>query len=203
MSESDSRDRGADPSRESRPPTKVARLAALFAFGAVVLSIFDGFHTHSGTTRYPSPVAWEAAWWTPLAFGASTGVGGPIFVLVYRALGGKRPPPPWSHLAVAFVLYGALYYMSGYLHASNETKLAILAVATLVLYLWLDRTVAGALAVLLTAVIGPLAEVIQVHAGLFEHLQPDFLGIPMWLPALYTASAVVIGHGSRRWLGQF
>ncbi len=179
----------------------LARVAALFVFGAVVISIFDGFHTHSGTTRYPDPVAFEAAWWTPLIFGASTGLGGPAFALLYRALGGKRPPPSGPQLAVAFALFGALYAFSGFYHGANLTKLLVLGAAAVALYLWLDRTLAGALATLATALTGPLVEIALVHAGAFEHLQPDVLGtIPCWLPALYACSAPAVGHGARWWL---
>jgi hypothetical protein len=188
------------------------RLATLFAFGAVVISIFDGFHTHSGTTRYPHPVAFEAAWWTPLIFGASTGLGGPAFALVYRVSGGKRPPPSAPSLAVAFAIFGALYAFSGFYHGAsatsgsyqeaNLTKLLVLGLGALALYLWLDRTVAGAVATLATALTGPLIEIVLVHAGAFEHLQPDVLGIPCWLPALYACSAPAVGHGSRWWLSE-
>lgn len=183
-----------------RPVLAPARLLALFAFGAVVLSIFDGFHTHSGTTRYPAPVLWQAAWWTPLLFGATAGLGGPTFALLYHAFGGRRAPPPWWQLAVAFLAFGGLWYFSGFFHGANEIKLAVLSVAAVGLYLLLDRTVAGALCAVTTALSGPLVEIVLVRAGTFEHLQPDYLGVPMWLPALYACSAPVIGHGARRFL---
>jgi hypothetical protein len=177
------------------------RVAVLFAFGAVVISFFDGFHTFSGTTAYASPLgASRMAWWTPLIFGASTGLGGPAFALGYARLGGTRSPPPWGPLVAAFVSFGALYFFSGFYRGPNAVKLGVLAAGAVVLFLVLDRTWQGALCALATAATGPLVEIVLVRAGTFVHLQPDFLGIPMWLPALYLASAPVIGHGARRFL---
>jgi hypothetical protein len=176
------------------------RLLALTAFGAVFISIFDGFHTYSDTTRYTTIVAWRAAWWTPLLFGLSTGVGGPVYVLNYRVLGGRRPAPGWAALAAAFVIWGGLYAFSGFYKGPNEVKLAVLSAAAVVLFAWLDRTAAGAGSALLTALVGPIVEVVLVHRDAFKHLQPDFAGIPMWLPALYACAAVVLGQGTRRLL---
>jgi hypothetical protein len=178
----------------------LARILALAAFGAVVISIFDGFHTYSETTQYTTIVAWRAAWWTPLIFGLSTGVGGPVYVLSYRTLGGRRLAPGWTPLAIAFVIYGALYAFSGFYKGTNEAKLAVLGAAAVALFAWLDRTAAGAGTTLLTALVGPLVEVVLVHLDAFKHLQPDVAGIPMWLPALYACSAVVLGQGARRLL---
>jgi Mg2+/citrate symporter len=94
-----------------------------------------------------------------------------------------------------------VYYASGYLPASNVVKLAVLLVAAVVFWGWLDGTRAGRILAIMTAITGPLTEIILVHAGAFEHLQPDLLGIPIWLPALYAASAPVIGQGARKFLG--
>src|SRR5687767_1598495 len=100
--------------------------AFLWLLGAVVVSFFDGFHTHSGTTRYAAPVIWQMAWWTPLLFGASVGLGGPVYAIGVRHLGGGRPPPPARDLGIGFAIFGVLYFASGYLPVSNALKLAIL-----------------------------------------------------------------------------
>jgi hypothetical protein len=175
------------------------RLFVLFVFGAVVITLFDGFHTLSGTTAYAGPYhASRLTWWTPLVFGLSTTIGGPVYAGIYRALGGNKAAPPWSVLASAFWCFGAFYFFSGFFHGSNMTKLVVLAFAGIALFVWLDRTWQGAVCALVLMTIGPVTEILLVRAGTFVHLQPDFLGIPMWLPALYLCSAPVIGHGSRR-----
>jgi len=186
--------------RAARVELSPGRLLCLFAFGAVVLSTFDGFHTYSGTTRYASTIAFRAAWWTPLGFGLALAAGGPLYALLYERLGGRRAPPSWSRLAPALAVFGGLHAWSGFFHGANETKLVVLGAAALALFAWLDRSLAGAACALGTALAGPLVEIVLVRAGAFEHLQPDFLGVPMWLPALYACSAPVVGQGARRWL---
>jgi hypothetical protein len=141
------------------------------------------------------------AWWTPLLFGASVGIGGPIYAVGVRLIAGsrpRRPPPPVRDLAVGFAIFGVLYFGSGYLPASNGVKLAILLCGAVVLFGWLDRTGAGAIMTLVTAVTGPLVEITLVHLGTFVHLQPDFAGIPMWLPGLYLCAGPTLGQIARR-----
>jgi len=119
---------------------KLARIPALFVLGAVMLSVFDMFHTHSGMTAYPHPVFLGMAWWTPLLFGASLGFGGAIFVAGYRALHGDPELPQNAALAAGLVIYAGLYCASGYLPASNEGKLALLLLGFAALWWMLDRT---------------------------------------------------------------
>lgn len=184
-----------------RPRLDPRRFALLFLFGAVVITVFDGFHTISGTTAYAGPYqASRLAWWTPLLMGAGTAVGASMFVAMYRALGGSRQPPQWNVLASALWCFGAMYFFSGFYHGPNTTKMAVLGVAGLAAFWWLDRTWQGAVCTLSCMLVGPLTEVLLVRAGTFVHLQPDLLGIPMWLPTLYLCAAPVIGHGARRLL---
>lgn len=172
--------------------------AFLWLLGATAVSVFDGFHTHSGTTRYATPVLWQMAWWTPVLFGASVGLGGPVYALGVRLLGGGQPPPPARDLAIGFAIFGLLYFASGYLPASNGVKLAMLLAGAAFLFGWLDRTRAGAVMTLVTAVTGPLVEITLVRLGTFAHLQPDFAGIPMWLPGLYLCAGPTLGQIARR-----
>lgn len=48
------------------------------------------------------------------------------------------------------------------------------------------------------AFFGPVSEVLLSRAGVFRHLHPDFLGIPVWLPALYLASGPSFGQFARK-----
>lgn len=81
--------------------------------GALVIPLFDGFHTHSGTTAYPHPFVWRMAWWVPLLFGTSVAGGGLAFALAYPRLGGRRAPPRVPALVVAFAAFALAYWSSG------------------------------------------------------------------------------------------
>jgi hypothetical protein len=173
------------------------RVALLFLFGAITLSFFDGFHTHSHTTSYPAPVVLQMAWWVPLLFGSVVAFGGYGYALLHRALGGSREIPSAARLASAFAVFGALYFASGYLPVSNVLKLVVLSIGAALLWWFLDRSGVGIVLMLVNGLGGALAEMTLVHVGAFAHLQPDILGIPIWLPGLYFAAAPVIGHIAR------
>ncbi len=185
---------------EKAHPVKLSpgRVLGLFLFGALVLTFFDGFHTHSGTTVYTTELFLKAAWWAPLNFGLGVALGGPIFAIIYSVLGGTKAPPSFARLAPGFVVFACCYYFSGFYKGSNEHKLAVLSAAATGLYLVYDRTLPGLICLLVTSATGPVVEITLVHLGLFKHLQPDWRGIPVWLPGLYAVSAPVIGHGCRR-----
>lgn len=39
-------------------------------------------------------------------------------------------------------------------------------------------------------IFGPIAESVTIHAGAWQYAQPDFLGIPIWLPFLWANAAL-------------
>jgi len=177
-----------------------ARVAGLFFFGALALTFCDGFHTHGGATRYPTPIFLMMAWWAPLLFGSSAAFGGLAYALGYRALGGRRAPAA-GPIAVALALFVAAYFATGFLPASNMIKASVALVAAIVGWGISDRTWQGAALALATAIVGPCVEITLVHLGAFAHLQPDLLGVPIWLPALYLASGPAVGQLARLVLG--
>jgi hypothetical protein len=171
------------------------RLAALlFLFGATVGSALDGIHTWSHTTEYPSPIFLKMAWWTPPVFGMAalaTGIAYPLVEKITRrdvATARTR-----REAMTAFAAFVILYFTSGYLRAENPVKLAVLAIGALYLWARFARTREAALLALAAAIAGPVVEIVLVSFGAFRHLQPDVLGIPMWLPALYAAGSIALG----------
>jgi len=165
--------------------------------GATVGSALDAIHTHSGTTVYASEIAFKMAWWTPPLFGLAglgTGIG---YVLVERQLKTSSPHASWPTAIAGFAVFVALYLASGYLPASNTVKLVVLLVGALGLFATVRTKIALGLAAV-AALVGPLVEITLVSQGAFRHLQPDMLGIPMWLPALYAAGSVAFGVFGKR-----
>ncbi len=175
--------------------------ARLFLLGATVITVFDGFHTHGGATRYTRPVALLAAWWAPLLFGVAVSVGGLAYRAGHHALFGDAAVPSFERRALGFTLFGLGYFASGYLPASNAVKAALLLVLAGVLCVMLEGARPKALLLaLVVAITGPLFEVMLVRSGTFAHLQPDFLGIPVWLAPLYLCAAPALGSIARAWL---
>jgi hypothetical protein len=171
------------------------RSAAILAgLGATVGSALDALHTYSGTTTYPKPIALKMAWWTPAIFGfagLSTGLAFPLAEKVLgRSITSEVTP---LRAALGFAGFAGLYALSGFLPASNFTKTCVIGAGVVALGATLAPTPEAVVLSLTTAIVGPLVEIALVSRGAFTHNQPDFLGIPMWLPVLYAGGAFAFG----------
>lgn len=149
----------------------------------------DGFHTFGGVTSYPGALLLRAAWWTPLIFAL-------VYVLiamVFAALVRNEAAPSRGAIFGALIIFGALYAMTGFAPLSTWFKAILLLLAWVALW-FLSRWSRAALAVgLIGALLGPLAEIALVQLGLLRHHPADFLGIPLWLPALYLCCGAGLG----------
>lgn len=174
-----------------------SRLATCFCLGAVVGTLLDGIHLYGDVESYPGPDFGRWAWFVPLEFGAAGVVAGALIPRLERSVGPAEPPhwAPLTRLAELGLLVAA--YLSTVLLAEVPglvtTLLLVLLAARLVL--WPVRgdwayALAGGLA-------GPAAEILIAATGAFDYADPDFAGIPMWLPALWANGGIFI----RRLLG--
>lgn len=175
------------------------RVLVLFLLGGAALTVCDGFHTHSGTTTYPTPVFLRMAWWTPLLFGMTAGFGGFLFALGCRALGARRKPTV-ARIVAASTLFCTLYFASGFLPVDSVSKTALLFAGALVCFTISDRTWQGALLAGVAAVAGCAVEITLSRLGAFSYVRPDVWGIPYWLPCLYLASGSAVGQAARAYL---
>ena len=71
----------------------------------------------------------------------------------------------------------------------------MLTIAAVVIHREVDGTRVGVKLLLAGAVIGPIVE--AVNPG-FRYVEPDFIGVPIWLPALYACATPAIGQLARR-----
>lgn len=165
-------------------------LLRLFIFGALVGSFFDGFHTYGGMTSYPHPIVFRMAWWTMPLFGGAFVLLGLTYAALRR---GDQTGPRRPSLWVGFAVFGALYFMTGFLPAGHVTKLAILLGGFALLVARVDRSRAAWGTGLIAAFAGPAFELVLVKLGVFAHLEPDLAGLPIWLPGLYLASGPGLG----------
>jgi hypothetical protein len=171
----------------------------LFVLGATVGVFFDWLHVVSGTTAYASSGAWGQPLWVPLLFGGA-GIGlGMGRLVTARWL--RRPPVPVSGLEAigALAAFFLAYVESAFV--PDDVALLLLAVTGGGLFVWLDRSLVGALAALGAAVFGPLTEITLSRAGAFRYLEPAsgtfVLGVPLWLPLLYVSASVSVGAIAR------
>ena len=142
-----------------------------------------------------APTEPSAAWAAPLLLSAPASVGWWLYV---RGRARLRTAAGNAALARALLATGVLYAASGLLPATNAPKLVLLAVSALLLFRELDGSRAGAALLAAAAIAGPLAEAALIRRGLFHYRDPDFLGVPMWLPGLYACLMPALGQLARR-----
>ena len=132
-------------------------------------------------------------WFVPLEFGLA-GVASVLAIPVLERAAGSRRAPAWSvwERAREVPLLVGLYFISV---GANGTDAALFAVALalLVLARLAFAAAPGDWAFALTAaVVGPAVEAAIHAAGAFDYTEPDFLGLPIWLPALWANGGLAI-----------
>lgn len=167
----------------------------LFALGAVFLTLLDSVHVHTHTLFYDRPVAYGSAWWVPLLFGCAASFGGLLYARAWAELGGPAKLPSRGAVVGALLAFALCYAASGLLPATAITKLVVLSVGAVVIFVEVDGTRAGLLLIVVGMIGGTIAEGINPR---FHYVQPDFWDVPIWLPALYACATPAIGQLARR-----
>lgn len=169
-------------------------LLLLFAIGAGAGLIGDHAHVESGATRYLDvggvPLIWGSPLFFPLSVGLATAALGELGV----RLGASRPGTRWDGLAaIASVL--AIYLLTAVLaDESTSTATALVAcLAALVLVRFGDGRRAAIVCGTLAAIVGPVVEIVEHEAGIFEYSAnvDGLAGVAPWLVPLYFAFGVV------------
>lgn len=170
-----------------------ARLAACFAIGAVAGTLFDGLHLLGDVLSYEHEAFGDWAWFVPLEFGLA-GVGAGIAIPQIERMAGPVPAPHFSaaervvELAVFTALYGATALWDG-----DGAPWLLAGLGALVVVRLSVMSVPGDWAyAAIAAVLGPLGEIAISATGAFDYANPDFAGIPMWLPALWANGGLLI-----------
>jgi hypothetical protein len=168
-------------------------LLGLFAIGALLGLVGDHTAVDSGATRYLDtggvPFLWDSPAFFPVMVGLATAALGELRL----HLGPARPGDVWEGVAAAASVL-AIYILTSILsdESTSSATALIACLAALVLVRFGDGRPAilcGALAALL----GPLVEIIESEAGIFEYTDnvDGLLGVGPWLVPLYFAFGVV------------
>jgi hypothetical protein len=166
-----------------------ARLAICFCLGAAVGTLLDGIHLYGDVESYPHPEVGRWAWFVPLEFGLAGAAAGALIPALERLAGPGRLPA--SNRVAELALIVAAYLSTVVLAEApllvTAALLALLAVRLVV------RPVEGDwLYALVGALAGAAIEVTLSALGAFDYADPDFAGIPLWLPALWANGGIFI-----------
>jgi hypothetical protein len=183
--------------------TLATRLVILFVFGAIYGSVLDALHTHAGVFRYTHEWLFRMATWTPLVFGGA-GLSLGLLYPVARRLTGEWPAREltWTEMTLALNAFALIYAASAYIPASSLIKLTFLAVCGGAMFGWLAGTRLALLLAFGSAVVGPAIEGAFASLGQLTHRDADFIGLPMWLPALYFSGALTYGAFGQKVFGR-
>jgi hypothetical protein len=175
---------------------RLVRITLILAgLGATLGSALDGIHSHFGAVSYTVPFMAKAAWWVPLLF-AGAYAGGVARPLLGR---GEPPLPVWK-AALGMGLFIGAYWLT--VAPWSWGLRSVILTGIFAVSWWIcDRTPLGVAIAVMTAIIGPVVEIVLVHAGTFVHHEVLVFGIPGWLPFLYLTAAVGLGSLAR-WLAQ-
>jgi hypothetical protein len=167
--------------------------------GAVLGTALDAIHVYGDVETYASQDIGELAWFVPLEFGLAGVVSALAIPLLERRLrpGRLLTWSAWERWREVPLLVG-LYLVS----ASIDGDEAWWFLAALLVALGARLAFAGVEGdwafALIAAIAGPTAEA-AIHAlGAFDYTEPDVLGLPVWLPALWAWGGLAI----RRLFGQ-
>lgn len=158
---------------------------------AALLTVCDwACHVRQGVLVYPEPIARE---WLPgqptpavfLLFFSCTAIG---LGLAWSRLR-ERAPVGLVATLVSVLAFVACYWGSGRFAAYPLAfSLACIGVWQVQVAASQRRAELIGFSIVL-ALAGTLVEMVVSSTGFFAYLRPDFLGVPMWLPALYLAGA--------------
>jgi Protein of unknown function (DUF2878) len=166
-----------------------ARLAICFCLGALVGTLLDGIHVYGDVESYPDPDFGRWAWFVPLEFGLAGAAAGALIPLLERRVG---PPvlPAANRIAELIVIVAA--YLSTVVLDQVPVVATVALLALLAGRLAFDRIPGDWAYALIAAVAGPGIEAALSALGAFDYTDPDFAGIPMWLPALWANGGLFI-----------
>jgi hypothetical protein len=169
------------------------KLAAAFLLGATLGTALDAIHAYGDVEAYPNDALDRLAWFVPLEFGLA-GIAVAVAIPVLERAAGEGRPPEWTawERIRELPLLAGLYVTS--VAANGPGAAAFLAGLLVLLAVRLAfGEVRGDWAfALVAAVAGPAVEAIVHATGAFDYTEPDFLGLPMWLPALWANAGISI-----------
>lgn len=168
-------------------------LLSLFAIGAVCGLIGDHAHLASGTTRYLDTGGVPSIWGSPLFFPLTVGLATAGIGELRMRLGPARAGTTGEAVAAVASVLG-LYLLTAFLtEASTSAATAFVACGAALVFTRFGETRPAIACGALTAVIGPLVEIAEHEAGIFEYTEnvDGLLGVAPWLVPLYFAFGVV------------
>jgi len=198
--------------KEIISPQTCKTIAAMTLISGPLGMFLDNYHGLFGVLKYAGDTKFsvtyngstvlQSALWVPVLFAAAGLAMSLLRLLLDEALETPTPAPSWPTVWYGISLFSAQYWLSGALEATHTAPALLhssLAVTALGGYLLLDRTTAGVILGLATALAGPVTEMFLVNKlGLYEYVHADLWGVCSWIPWVYLLGGPAVGNLTRR-----
>jgi hypothetical protein len=167
--------------------------ARCFLLGAVLGTLLDGIHAYGDVLVYPDPAFGRWAWFVPIEFGLTGAAVGLLMPSMERVVAaGEMPHWSLTQRAGELALFACLYVATALIEPGGAVMLAVALAALALGRVGLDGASGDWAYALAAAVLGPAAEALISAIGAFDYVDPDFAGIPIWLPALWANGGLLI-----------
>jgi len=152
----------------------------------------------------------KSAYWVPFLFSFAGLAMSTIILTLDSILKTKsnERSPDWPSVLYCISLFSGQYYLSGaldYLGLVDPLIINIIlsAIAFAGLYVF-DKSTAGAILAVATAVAGPVVEILLINlTHIYSYTHADVLGICSWIPAVYFLGGPAVGNLARRIYKEF
>ncbi len=161
----------------------IKKIFLIFILGALTFTPWDILLVRFEIVEYQHPAWIGIASWTPLAFGIATSFGVLLFIGLEKVFPGQQGFEP-SHLVYEYFLLAAFYIGILFFHTSPYLLSLSLFLMILTRLLFFHRRW-DFIYFMLGACIGPTVEMILIQFNLYRFTEPDFLGMPYWLPLFW------------------
>lgn len=166
------------------------KLLIVFLLGVLTFTPWEILFARLGVVEFSNPKVWGIAWWAPLCFGLTTATTLIIFTLSDKLLRVVVDYQP-IHLAFEYLLISGFYlsilFFRQYPYFLSLSLLFVVLVRLIFFHGPLDFVY-----FLFGACIGPTVELILTSFHLYLFTEPDFLGMPYWLPIFWGNVALAL-----------
>lgn len=184
-------------------------LLVMFILSAPLGMLLDNYHGLFGVLSYldigypfsyalKGHVILKSALWVPILFGSAgllmSFIG--LHLDSYFETSKTTRNPSWPKTLYSISLFSGQYYLSGlldYLQLPNAYIHAVLLAIAAVGFLVFDFSLGGFILAVMTALAGPLAEIVLInlfHLYFYQHA--DIWGICSWIPWVYFLGAPAV-----------
>ena len=168
-------------------------LLALFLIGSGCGLVGDHAAVASGTTRYLDTGGFPSIWGSPIFFPPMVGLATAALAELRLHLGDVRREGRWEDGLVAVASVLGMYVLTAlFTDESTSAVTALLACLAALVYARLGGGRPAVICGLVAAVAGPLAEILEAEAGVYEYTSnvDGLFGVGPWLVPLYFAFGV-------------